>query len=423
MPREDLIFVGACDIAGQVRGKGFPAADLDSRLRKGVGWTHSNMMQTAFGAILDTPFGTGGDLTIVPDPACEVVVDFGDGSVDEHFFLGDIRNTDGTAWECCPREFLRRAVAGLEAARGLNLIAAFEHEFVYTGVEDAPGHAYSLGAFRRQGAFGESFLGALTDAGVTPDSFLPEYGSRQYEVTVTPQNPVTAADQAVIVRELARATAHRLGFRTIFSPMIAPDGVGNGVHIHFSFRDRDGAPATHDRSGRLGLSAVAEHFCAGVLRHLPAICAITAPSPVSYLRLTPNRWAPTRIDIAAQDRGLALRVCPVFVAADAADADRQFNIEFRVADAAASPHMALGALIRAGTDGIEQALRLPEGGVAETLPTTLADALTAMEASASVRDWFGPVFLDAYLRHKRSEVAYVSEWSPAEMCARYGAVY
>ena len=116
-------------------------------------------------------------------------------------------------------------------------------------------------------------------------------------------------------------------------------------------------------------------------------------------------------------------MCPVFVAADAADADRQFNIEFRVADAAASPHMALGALIRAGTDGIEQALRLPEGGVAETLPTTLADALTAMEASASVRDWFGPVFLDAYLRHKRSEVAYVSEWSPAEMCARYGAVY
>ena len=84
MPREDLIFVGACDIAGQVRGKGFPAADIDSRLRKGVGWTHSNMMQTAFGAILDTPFGTGGDLTIVPDPACEVVVDFGDGSVDEH---------------------------------------------------------------------------------------------------------------------------------------------------------------------------------------------------------------------------------------------------------------------------------------------------------------------------------------------------
>ncbi len=56
----------------------------------------SNLMQTAFGPILDTPFGTAGDLMIVPDRAAEVRVDFADGSAPEHFFLGDIRNTDGT---------------------------------------------------------------------------------------------------------------------------------------------------------------------------------------------------------------------------------------------------------------------------------------------------------------------------------------
>ena len=28
MLREELIFVGTCDIAGQVRGKGFPAREL-----------------------------------------------------------------------------------------------------------------------------------------------------------------------------------------------------------------------------------------------------------------------------------------------------------------------------------------------------------------------------------------------------------
>ena len=44
-------------------------------------------------------------------------MDFEDGSAPEHFFLGDIRNTDGTPWECCPREFLRRAIAALHAAR------------------------------------------------------------------------------------------------------------------------------------------------------------------------------------------------------------------------------------------------------------------------------------------------------------------
>ena len=169
MLREELVFVGTCDIAGHVRGKGFPASEIDARRRKGVGWTHSNLMQTAFGPILDTPFGTAGDLMIVPDPAAEVRVDFADGSAPEHFFLGDIRNTDGTPWECCPREFLRRAIAALHAASGLQLIAAFEQEFVYTGNQHRDGDAYSLNAFRRQGTFGESFIAAMRAAGVTPE--------------------------------------------------------------------------------------------------------------------------------------------------------------------------------------------------------------------------------------------------------------
>ena len=70
---------------------------------------------------------------VVPDMNAEVRVDFDDGSAVEHFFLGDIRNIDGSSWECCPREFLRRAIAALDAASGLHLIAAFEQEFVYTG--------------------------------------------------------------------------------------------------------------------------------------------------------------------------------------------------------------------------------------------------------------------------------------------------
>jgi glutamine synthetase len=424
MLREELIFVGTCDIAGHVRGKGFPASELPARRKKGIGWTHSNLMQTAFGPILDTPFGTGGDLMVVPDPAAEVRVDFADGTPPEHFFLGDIRNTDGSPWECCPREFLRRAVEALEAASGLNLIAAFEQEFVYTGNEERPGDAYSLGAWRRQGGFGESLVAALRAAGLKPDSFLAEYGPRQFEVTVAPEPALKAADQAVITRELARAAAYRRGHRAIFSPMPVADGVGSGVHIHFSLRDGSGAPATYDKDGPLGLSRAAAHFAAGVLDHLPAISAITAPSPVSYLRLTPNRWAPTAIDIVKQDRGAALRICPVFAAKPKKKIAEQFNIEFRVCDCAASPYMALGALIFAGADGIARQLALPEAGnTPPSLPRSLGEALDGMEASAVVKGWFGPVFLEAYLRHKRSELAHVAGLDPAELCARYAEVY
>ncbi len=156
MLREELVFVATCDLSGHVRGKGFPAEEIHARLRKGVRWTHSQLMMSPFGPTWDTPFGTVGDLMIVPDPAAEVRVDFADGSVPEHFFLGDLRTADGAAWECCPREFLRRALAALEAAGGLSLTAAFEQEFVYTGTDDRPGDAFSLGAFRRQGRFGET---------------------------------------------------------------------------------------------------------------------------------------------------------------------------------------------------------------------------------------------------------------------------
>ncbi len=424
MLREELIFVGTCDIAGHVRGKGFPASELPSRRKKGIGWTHSNLMQTAFGPIFDTPFGTGGDLMIVPDPEAEVRVDFTDGSAPEHFFLGNIENTDGSPWECCPREFLRRSVEALKEASGLELSAAFEQEFVYTGNEERPGDAYSLGAFRRQGVFGENLVAALRAAGVAPDSFLPEYGPRQFEVTVRPRPALKAADQAVIAREMARAVAFRLGHRAIFSPMPVADGVGNGVHIHFSLRDASGVPQTYDPKGPLGLSEAAARFAAGVLHHLPAIAAITAPSPVSYLRLTPNRWAPTAIDIVKQDRGASLRVCPVFAASKKKDIAKQFNLEFRVSDASASPYMALGALIFAGADGIARKLALPEpGGAAQPLPRSLAEALDGTEKSAAVQDWFGPTFLEAYLRHKRSELAHVAGLDPPELCARYAEVF
>jgi glutamine synthetase len=424
MIREELILVATCDISGHVRGKGFPARELPGRLKKGIGWTGSNLMMSPKGPIWDTPFGTAGDLMIVPDPAAEVRVDFADGSAIEHFFLGDIRTTDGAPWECCPRDFLRRAARELEEEAGLRLVAAFEQEFVYTGTDDRPGDAYALGAFRRQGSFGEAFIAALRSAGPVPDSFLAEYGPRQFEVTVAPQPALTAADHAVITREMARATAHRLGYRVSFSPKPEAEAVGNGVHIHMSLWDGAGRPATYDPDEPMELAKPTQHFFAGVLHHMPAICAVTAPSPVSYLRLVPNRWAPTAIDLVRQDRGACLRICPVFAAAGPAETARQFNVEFRACDASASPYLALGAVIFAGVDGIRRALPLPGGAIApSSLPPSLGAALDLLSASEHALQWFGATHLDAYLRFKRVEAEKVAELSHPELCAHYAEIY
>ena len=307
---------------------------------------------------------------------------------------------------------------------GLRLRAAFEQEFVYTGTVERPGDAYALGAFRRLGGFGESFVAALRAAGPVPDTLLAEYGARQFEVTVMPQPALAAADHAVITREMARATAHRLGHRVSFSPKPDPDGVGNGVHVHMSLWDGDGRPATHGRGEPMELSPPAQSFLAGILDHLPAICAVTAPAPVSYLRLVPNRWAPTLIDLVRQDRGASLRICPVFAAAGAEEYSRQFHVEFRAADAAASPYLALGAVIFAGADGIRRSLGLPPAGPApQSLPRTIDAALDRLAASDTAARWFGPAYRDAYLRFKRAEAANVAGLSPPELCAHYFEIY
>jgi len=355
---------------------------------------------------------------LVPDPASEVDVDFADGSAKEHFFLGDLRWLDGTPWELCPREFLRRALAALREAAGLSLVAAFEHEFTYTGVEEAPGNPYSLDAFRRQGVFAEVFMAALRAAGCEPDSFMAEFGARQYEFTVDVAEGMRAADRAVVAREMARATAHRLGHRACFSPILDPAGVGNGVHIHFSFKDAAGRPVMHDPQGALGLSDVARAFVAGILHHQPALCALTAPATVSYIRLRPNRWAPTHANLERQDRAAALRICPVLPGADVA---RQFNVEYRVADGAASPYIALAAVVWAGVDGIRRGLSIPAEGPA--LPATLEAALDALAASGSAKEWMGESFHGAYLMHKCGEAAAMAGLTEAEQCARYAATY
>ena len=90
MEREDLIFVGTCDLSGHLRGKAFPARDLEARRQKGMGYTGANIMMSAFGPIYDNPFGTVGDLTLIPDPTTKIDVAF-EGFAPERFLIADTR--------------------------------------------------------------------------------------------------------------------------------------------------------------------------------------------------------------------------------------------------------------------------------------------------------------------------------------------
>ena len=437
MEREHLVMFCYCDIAGQVRGKGFPSSQLPKRLGTGIGWTPTNIMLTAFGPLAEGPWGPFGDLVLMPDPATEIDVDFGEDHPREHFFLGDVTQTDGTPSDCCPRTFLKGALAALEQRAGLSLLSAFEQEFYYEGADERLGSAYNLDAMRRQSTFGEVFVSALLRAGVEPESYLPEYGPRQYEVTYAPALGVASADRAVIVRELARAAAQTLGHPVSFSPAVTPDVVGNGVHIHMSLVDGSGRPVMHDAGAPFGLSETGQHFVAGILHHAPALCAVTAPSVVSYLRLIPHRWSAAWTNVGYRDREACVRICPVEEVTGEPVAP-QFNIEFRAADATASPYLALGALVYAGLDGILQKMSAPpittvdpgllneqeraEQGIFR-LPQSMDEALDAFAADQAMKTWFSPALYEAYLAHKRCELALLADVERDEICRRYREAY
>ncbi|WP_159992786.1 glutamine synthetase family protein [Roseomonas sp. 18066] len=425
------------DLVAITRGRSFPVGALEGYLARGTGWVPANMALTPFDIIAeDNPWGSAGDLRLLPDPATRLRLE-GIGASPLHFFLSDIATLDGKPWECCPRSLLKRALQTLQQETGFSLLSSFEHEFQILGADWPAAPAFSLAAMRRADPFGPRLLALMEQAGLEPEMFLPEYGQDQFEVTLRPADPLTAADRAVALRLLVQELAAERGWRASFAPKTAPDGVGNGVHIHLSLRDAGGRPAMRDETRPGALSEAAGRFCAGIVRHMPALLALTAPSPISYLRLQPHHWSAAYACLGERNREAGLRICPV-VTMPGADPAKQMNVEFRATDATANPYLALAGLVLAGLSGLREGLaqpplvnsdpsELPEAELASLnvrrLPADLPAALAAFEADPLLTAALPENLRKCLLAVKRKEMALVEGLSPEDLCARYRAVY
>ncbi|MGL6182706.1 MAG: glutamine synthetase, partial [Aestuariivirga sp.] len=301
----------------------------------------------------------------------------------------------------------------------------------------SPATPFSLEAMRVAAGFTGALAEALALAGLEPQTIEPEYGVNQYEVSTAPAAGTMAGDRAVLTREVIREVARRHGYRASFTPKPAPHAVGNGAHVHFSFLDHEGRNASYDSHGTAEAAQVAQHFVAGLVRHLPDICALVAGSPVSYYRLGPHHWSCGYASFGVQNREAAVRICPS-PEVDPSRRQAGFNMELRAPDATASPYMVIGAILRAGLEGIRAKLPLPtpidrdpselspkemEALGVVALPGSLEEALARLEASPVVRQWMSPTFLSSYVSVKRKEIAMMDGLSPEEICARYRDAY
>jgi glutamine synthetase len=412
-----------CDHANVIRAKAAHRRLLDDGLPDGVGITAAQQaLPVMFDAVApDSGLSPVGEARLIPDWRTLRVLPWAPTHAQ---VLADMR-VDGAPWAHCPREYLREQARALAAA-GLGARAAFENEFFLLrrtpeGYAPADTTVYAATAgMNPHRAFVDELTAALETLGLEPEFYYPESGPGQQELSIRHAEPLDAADRQIVYREAVRGVAVRHGYVASFLAKVHDGAAGSGCHLNLSLW-RDGAPVLGDRTHPTGLSATGRAFLAGVLDHLPALAALTVPSPNSYRRLVPQSWAGAFRAWGYENREAAVRVTR-----GPAGATR---LELKTSDPTANPYLALGALIAAGLDGVKRKLEPPPevtvdpGHLSEDerrrlsierLPENLGRALDALAKDPVLIESLGPARARAYMAVKLMEWEALRSLSLAE---------
>jgi glutamine synthetase len=285
--------------------------------------------------------------------------------------------------------------------------------------------AYGMSSLIAVSDYGRDLVSALDVQGVAVEQFHPEFSAGQFEVSVSANDPLSAADTTALVRATIRAVGHQHGYRTSFAPKPDLDSLGNGGHLHLSlWRGSENLMIPHEGD----LAPDAEAFAAGVLGRLQALAALGAPSPASYLRLTPKSWAGAYGCWGWENREAAIRMLSGRGSQNGCAA----NLEIKCFDQMANPYLLLAGVLAAGMHGIDNSLRLPEetrgdpatlsseqrsaAGIVE-LPSNLDEATKAFANDEMLSSAFGPKLVDQIVMVRRHDADALRSRSAAEVAA------
>ena len=373
-----------------------------------------------------------------PEDECAAVPDLDTATIcpwDRRFayFFGDLYY-HGSPYPNDSRQILKRQL-DRAAALGLRFNLGVEPEFYVLREDEKTGDWQPLSPHRFRGVcpaydvhqsmgsmeFLEPFTNHLRELGWGLFSFDQEGGHGQYEFDCDYADALTTADRFVFLRMMAKNVAESIGAVATFMPKPFADDFRSGCHFNMSLADLETGenrfapePESNPIAERLGipLSKLAYHFAAGVLKHAPAITAVTSPTYNSYQGFIAQgdmpdvSWAPVLIAFGKNNRSAMLRL-PL----------NRYCVENRAPDMSNNPYLAAALHLAAGLEGIEQELdpgdpvnaniyeksrsELKKDGV-EFLPSTLSAALDAFEEDSLVADVFGEM-KGIYLKQKRWE--------------------
>ena len=399
--------IGAVDLNGQWRGKRLPPSHRDKALAGRV-----RMPLSAAGL----------DVTGVDPEGSPLVLPTGDvdgwlaptGREVSMPWLARpatlipamLAREDGAPFPADPRVALRAAVERWRA-RGLEPVAAVEMEFALvdrsaplrpplspvTGRRVATEGVLSLLALDEFAAFLDAVEDGAEVMGIPLEGAISEGCAGQMEVNLSHRDALTAADDAALLKLLAKGTAAAHGMSATFMAKPYPEGAGSGMHVHLSF----------ERDGRNATAEVLPGVVAGCLTAMPDSTAVFAPHGVSYARLAPGSFAPAACAWGHENRTVAIRV--------PGGPPEALRIEHRVAGADANPHLLLAAILGAALLGVEDGLEPPPpvaGNAYERdLPGLAPDWASAVERLASplMARVLDPLLIDTFAFTKRHEMA------------------
>ena len=374
-----------CDIFGNQKNVSLFASELPRAFAEGVSFDGSSI--AGFMNVEES------DLVLWPDPDTATVLPWRptEGRVIRMYC--DITLPNGKPFEGNCRGYLQSVI---KRARAMGLVCnvGCECEFYLfeTDEHGSPtripldiGGYFDIPPLDKGENIRREICFAIEEMGLHPEHSHHESGHGQNEIDCHYAGPLKTADHVMMFKQIVRAVAMRNGIHASFLPKPLPDQAGSGLHINLSLY-MDGRNLFE---GDIAPDSIAGSFMAGVLAHSRELTVFTNPLPNSYQRFGCDE-APRYVSWSRQNRSQLVRIPQV--------KGDNCRMELRSPDPACNPYLAIGLVLAAGLDGIENRMVLSapvnknlfdpsmaEGLSLETLPASLEEAVQAAEESEFLR--------------------------------------
>jgi glutamine synthetase len=418
------------DVVGVVKNVTIPAHELPEALEKGI-WFDGSAVE-GFVRVAES------DMHLRPDISTFAVIPWLSGEEATARLICDVYTPDGQPFLGDPRAVLRRMLAEADKMGFLyetgpeleffllrpnpdgSLIPPIPHDSA--SYFDAPSDMAA--GLRRQMASTLELLGLQVEA------MHHEGAPGQHEIDFRYSGALSTADSAVTLRVALKVIAQQNGLYCTFLPKPIRGINGSGMHVHQSLSyTATGKNAFADPGDVHGLSKIAKHFIAGQLAHARGMCVVLAPLVNSYKRLVAGYEAPVYISWARINRSALIRV-------PRATLPESTRLELRCPDPSCNPYLAFAVMLAAGLDGIRRELPVPDAteeniyllsdqgqSKASVLPSSLSQALNALEDDEVIQDALGAHTLERFISAKRQECEeyrlVVSDWELEKYLPNY----